>query len=103
MRLENVKYQSPSLQDMTESGAETVNLNSSAGGNIQAMLVDDVAMNLKVLQAMLKKMNVSCILAESAEEALELLRKGRRADHYPDRPVDAGPVRERHRRSPEAR
>lgn len=80
VRLENVKYQSPSLQDMTESGAETVNLNSSAGGNIQAMLVDDVAMNLKVLQAMLKKMNVSCILAESAEEALELLRKGRRAD-----------------------
>ena len=80
VRLENVKYQSSSRQDMAESGAETVNFNSPAGGNIQALLVDDVAMNLKVLQAMLKKMNVSCILAESAEEALELLRKGRRAD-----------------------
>lgn len=30
VRLENVKYQSPSLQDMTESGTETVNLNSPA-------------------------------------------------------------------------
>lgn len=40
---------------MAESGAETVNFNSPAGGNIQALLVDDVAMNLKVLQAMLKK------------------------------------------------
>ena len=80
VRLENVKYQSSSRQDMAEFGAETVNFNSPAGGNIQALLVDDVAMNLKVLQAMLKKMNVSCILAESAEEALELLRKGRRAD-----------------------
>ena len=42
----------------------------------QVVLVDDVPMNLKVLQTMLKKLDVNCVLAESAEKALEILQQG---------------------------
>ncbi len=42
-----------------------------------ALLVDDVVMNLKILEAMMKRLGIPCILAESAEEALTLIAKER--------------------------
>ncbi len=39
------------------------------------LLVDDVEMNLKVLQAMLRKMDMECVCANSPSEALEILKK----------------------------
>ena len=40
----------------------------------RGLLVDDVPMNLKVLQAMLRKLNIESVCAESGEKALEILR-----------------------------
>lgn len=40
----------------------------------RVLLVDDVPMNLKVLQAMLRKLNIESVCAESGEKALEILR-----------------------------
>jgi signal transduction histidine kinase/PAS domain-containing protein/ActR/RegA family two-component response regulator len=42
---------------------------------IKALLVDDVAMNLKVLTAMLKKFSVSAVTVESGAEALEKIKQ----------------------------
>ena len=46
----------------------------------RVLLVDDVPMNLKVLRAMLKKINIEGVCAESAKAALDILRKDRRFD-----------------------
>ena len=40
----------------------------------RALLVDDVPMNLKVLQAILRKLNIESVCAESGARALEILR-----------------------------
>lgn len=45
---------------------------------LRLLLVDDVPMNLKVLQALLKKWNVPCLVADSGRQALRLL------DRHPD-------------------
>lgn len=42
---------------------------------VRILLVDDVVMNLKVLQAMLRKVPAACVLATSGEEALALLAR----------------------------
>lgn len=42
---------------------------------LRVLLVDDVSINLKVLAAMLKHLNAETTLAESAEEALDILRE----------------------------
>lgn len=46
----------------------------------RVLLVDDVALNLKVLEAMLKKLDISAACAGSGEEALRLLRDTPRFD-----------------------
>lgn len=43
------------------------------GKRYRVMLVDDVPMNLKVLQAMLRKLNVDSVVADSGPRALEIL------------------------------
>lgn len=48
---------------------------SAAVGNCRVLLVDDVSMNLKVLAAMLKKIQVDSESATSGEEALRRLRQ----------------------------
>ena len=40
------------------------------------LVVDDVPMNLKVLGIILKRMNISAVLAKSAKEGLDILAKG---------------------------
>jgi signal transduction histidine kinase len=44
------------------------------------LLVDDIPLNLKVLEAMLKLLNVESTLAESADAALEILHQDRNYD-----------------------
>jgi len=44
---------------------------------LRVLLVDDVPMNLKVLQAMLRKLNIESICAESGSRALEILKEDR--------------------------
>ncbi len=46
----------------------------------RVLLVDDIALNLKVLCAMLRKLDVECLTADSGDAALEVLRKDRRFD-----------------------
>ncbi|MBS1370157.1 MAG: PAS domain-containing protein [Lentisphaeria bacterium] len=46
----------------------------------RALLVDDVPLNLKVLQAMLRKLDIECISVSSGAEALECLRTGTRVE-----------------------
>ena len=75
LRLKNVKYNMDELGNIPLK-EETEEFNQAMRKQVQALLVDDVPMNLKVLHSMLKKMNVQCVLAASAEEALELIRKG---------------------------
>ncbi len=63
-----------------EAGRETapeepVEMPSAAVGNCRVLLVDDVSMNLKVLAAMLKKIQVDSESATSGEEALRRLRQ----------------------------
>lgn len=53
---------------------------SLTGKPLRVLLVDDVTINLKVLAAMLKHLNTASVLAESAEEALEILREDRDFD-----------------------
>jgi len=43
-------------------------------GKMRVLLVDDVPMNLKVLGAMLRKLNIECRCAGSGAEALEILK-----------------------------
>ena len=76
VKLENVKYQFLTPGEAATLGLETECLNFPSSQGIHALLVDDVPMNLKVLQAMLKKLDVNCVLAESAEKALEILQQG---------------------------
>ncbi|WP_176014131.1 ABC transporter substrate binding protein [Victivallis sp. Marseille-Q1083] len=45
--------------------------------NPRVLLVDDVMMNLKVLEAMLRKLQIGCIMANSGPEALRLLAEDR--------------------------
>lgn len=47
----------------------------SARAPIRMLLVDDVPMNLKLLQAILNRLNVECTLAYSGPEALRLLKE----------------------------
>ncbi|MDR0931674.1 MAG: PAS domain-containing protein, partial [Victivallales bacterium] len=47
---------------------------------MKLLLVDDVIMNLKVLQAMCKKLGMECVCANSGEEALSILRGGEKFD-----------------------
>ena len=49
---------------------------SMAGSALRVLLVDDVPMNLKVLGAMLKKLNIRSVSANSGPEALRLLAEG---------------------------
>lgn len=49
---------------------------SMAGSALRVLLVDDVPMNLKVLGAMLKKLNIRSVSANSGPEALRLLDEG---------------------------
>ena len=41
----------------------------------RVLLVDDVSINLKVLQAMLRKLDIECVCAESGKQTLEILDK----------------------------
>ncbi|MBP3393891.1 MAG: response regulator, partial [Lentisphaeria bacterium] len=76
VKLENVKYSFPASGEAAKAGAAQSSPAVPASQCIRALLVDDVPMNLKVLQAMLKKLDVNCVLAESAEKALEILQQG---------------------------
>ncbi|MDD3154919.1 MAG: ATP-binding protein [Victivallaceae bacterium] len=62
---ENTRTQNSTVIDMVIQGAE----------NFSVLAVDDVAMNLKVLGAMLDKFKVRYVLCESAEEALSILTR----------------------------
>ena len=54
---------------------EIVPCHGGMSANIRVLLVDDVEMNLKVLQAMMRKMNIESVSAISGAEALEILNK----------------------------
>ncbi len=76
IRLKNVRYE-PEQSAGTSAGAGSIPESSSAE-RLRVLLVDDVPMNLKVLQAMLRKLNVEGVSAVSGNEALDILRKDRR-------------------------
>jgi len=54
---------------------QTIRISSISLEN-HVLIVDDVPMNLKVLGIILKRMNVHAIAANSAKEALEIMKKG---------------------------
>lgn len=71
----------PAEQTQKNSPASKSKSNiSTSGKTLRVLIVDDVSINLKVLAAMLKHLNVTSSLAESAEEALAILREDRNYD-----------------------
>lgn len=71
--LENVTSDSSPLKTECRQPAKA---HRSAGNPaMRVLLVDDVAINLRVLAAMLKKMNIQSVQASSGEEALQILEK----------------------------
>lgn len=73
VRLDGVPYAAP------PSRTETAQQQKDAffSPDCRVLLVDDVPMNLKVLQAMLRKLKVESVCAASGEEALEILAQDR--------------------------
>ncbi|MBS1369583.1 MAG: PAS domain-containing protein [Lentisphaeria bacterium] len=71
VKLQNIRFDLPATVPAADS---------EAGGEAlpvprRVLLVDDVPMNLKVLQAMLRKLHINCVCAGSAPEALDLLKR----------------------------
>ena len=65
--LKNVEFDySPEVQFATENDNDT--------REKSLLIVDDLPMNLKILEALLKKMGRRCVSAESGKRALELLK-----------------------------
>ena len=72
VRLKDVRY------DRVESGDAVTRQNQILwllSEHLRVLLVDDVPMNLKVLQAMLRKLGIESVCAESGVKALEILEK----------------------------
>ena len=66
------------FQQISSDRAGTLSTEQAAlHGSGRALLVDDVAMNLRILGAMLKRLGVDCIFAESGAEALRILETER--------------------------
>ncbi len=78
VRIEKLRYD----REPVRSASPSVVPDDSVGGNLQGrvLLVDDVPLNLKVLQAMLKKLGIDSVCASSGHEALDLLRRDREFD-----------------------
>ena len=73
VKLPNVRYEQAVENTAVSSGAGAATVAVQEG--LRVLLVDDVAMNLKVLQAMLRRLNVESVCADSGEQALAVLRK----------------------------
>ncbi len=73
VRIPEVKYDSTGPLRLPAASAEPGKFRVS--GPCDVLLVDDVPMNLKVLEAMLKKLGIRSRLAGSGEEALRLLQR----------------------------
>lgn len=78
VRIEKLRYDREPVRAAALSAAPA----DFADGNLRgrALLVDDVPLNLKVLQAMLKKLGIDSVCVSSGVEALDLLREDRQFD-----------------------
>lgn len=79
VRIDNLKYELPAADTAEPPSAAPAPLPAATACR-RVLLVDDVALNLKVLEAMLKKLDISAACAGSGEEALRLLRDTPRFD-----------------------
>ena len=71
MRLTGVRYEK--RQEAAGIDRPAVEVAAAAEQQPKILLVDDVAMNLKVLNAMLRQLGAECLMASSGEEALRRL------------------------------
>ena len=78
VRIDNLKYELPAADTAEPPSAAPAALSAAVCRRV--LLVDDVALNLKVLEAMLKKLDISVVCAGSGEEALRVLRDAPRFD-----------------------
>ncbi|MDR0932674.1 MAG: PAS domain S-box protein [Victivallales bacterium] len=69
IKIPKVRYEA-AQEDAPQRAEKVVHVE---GKTFVALLVDDVQMNLKVLQAILKKIDIECVLANSGDEALAQL------------------------------
>ena len=74
VKLKNIRCE---LKNGSEAAAGDKTVSRPSPERQRVLLVDDVPMNLKVLQAMLRKLDVESVCTNSAAEALEHLRKDR--------------------------
>ena len=72
VRLKNVRYEGVCGDSAAAGGKRSL---EPPPVRLRVLLVDDVPMNLKVLQAMLRKLNIDSVCAESGVQALEILEK----------------------------
>ncbi len=75
-----VKYEPVAAASGKADTAAITPVAASPGKPLRMLLVDDVPINLKVLAAMLERLQVKCTLAESAESALRHLKEDRAYD-----------------------
>ncbi len=75
VRIDKIKYE---RQSPIREGEKTVSIPSAIKKRV--LLVDDVPINLKVLAAMLRRLQIESVLAGSASEALEILRSDHEFD-----------------------
>lgn len=80
VRIDNLKYELPAADTAEPPSAAPATRCLRRRPCRRVLLVDDVALNLKVLEAMLKKLDISAACAGSGEEALRLLRDTPRFD-----------------------
>ena len=73
VRIEKLRYEDEPARSAVPSAVPDDSAEGRLRGRI--LLVDDVSLNLKVLQAMLKRLGIDSVSASSGSEALELLAK----------------------------
>ncbi len=77
VRLKNIKFEEESLSEDIQP-EHPVFVKPETG--YRALIVDDVQLNLKLLQAMLRKLNIEAVPTNSGKGALEILEKDKRFD-----------------------
>ena len=71
VKLSNIRYE---RQEISDAPSDPTPLPPPLPERWRVLVVDDVPMNLKVLAAMLRKLNIDCVCAESGMQALKILR-----------------------------
>lgn len=80
IRLEKIRYEEAMEDTSSPENSKPLFSGKISGRKLRVLLVDDIPLNLKVLEAMLKLLNVESTLAASADSALEILRRDARYD-----------------------